>query len=68
MMNLNSKNLHILGRCGYVSLDNDGIAEELWFLRHELPGPENKRDLLEEFVPWEQRKEIYLQDRDLPEL
>ena len=53
---------------GYVPLDNDDIAEELWFLRYELPGPENERGLLEEFVPWKQRKEIYRQDRNLPEL
>ena len=53
---------------GYVPLDNDDIAEKLWFLRYELPGPGNERDLLEEFVPWEQCKEIYRQDRDLPEL
>ena len=53
---------------GYVPLDNDDIAKELWFLRYKLPGPENERGLLEEFVPWEQRKKIYRQDRDLPEL
>ena len=53
---------------GYVPLDNNGIAEELWLLRYELPGPEIERGLLEEFVPWEQRKEIDQQDRDLPEL